>query len=473
MPTLSRQPAARRARPARTRLSLIALEERTVPSTLTVDPAFANSAALRQYSTIGAAVAAAAPGDTIKVDPGLYTEVVTVSKPLTLVGSGPAATARTGDPAQEAVVQGTSADPLGVVNLRANHIVFEGFTVQGNTQGPGVFTDPAFSGYDVEGNLVWKNNPLPDAGGNYPNTPSGGLHLNSSGAYQTVVRGNAFEDHYAESFGDGVYTELTVSNAVIDHNYFAGNVHYSVDFAGAASDPGFPGFKRFYPRSASVQVTGNTVEQSGGFLVQYADSIQVTGNTITQATRTGVYVGGNVRGVTVSGNVLDGAADVANAYYIGRHTGIFVGTLDIPGSIQGVVISGNTITGYRNGVWLAGSAATGAVSRVTVANNTIQSSADPNGRANPDPYGYGILLGDASNNTVQNNTATGNAANGIYVDAASAGNTLTGNTATGNDLGGSDGGYDLYDASAGKRTGGTADTWSGNTFGTAYPPGLD
>src|SRR5262249_1972136 len=98
MPTLSRQPAARRARPARARLSLIALEDRTVPSTLTVDPAFANSAALRQYSTIGAAVAAAAPGDTIKVDPGLYTEVVTVTKPLTLVGSGPAAAARTGDP---------------------------------------------------------------------------------------------------------------------------------------------------------------------------------------------------------------------------------------------------------------------------------------------------------------------------------------------------------------------------------------
>jgi parallel beta-helix repeat protein len=89
-----------------------------------------------------------------------------------------------------------------------------------------------------------------------------------------------------------------------------------------------------------------------------------------------------------------------------------------------------------------------------------------------DPAGYGILLWDANNNIVQNNSTTGNVANGIYVDATPAGNTFTGNTATGNDLGGSDGGYDVYDASAGNRTGGTADTWSGNTFGTAFPPGL-
>jgi parallel beta-helix repeat protein len=442
-----------------------------------VDRAFSNSAALRQYSTISAAVAAASSGDTIVVDPGLYTEVVTVNKPLTLIGSGPAATSRTGDTTQETVVQGVSTDPLGIINLRANNVVLRGFTVQGNTQGPGVFTDPAYSGYDIEGNLIWKNNPIPDASGNYPNTPSGGLHLNSNGSFQTLVRGNAFEDHYAESFGDGVYTELTVNNAVIDHNFFAGNVHYSVDFAGAASDPGFAGFKKFYPRSATVLVTNNTVGQSGGFLVQYANDIQVSGNTITQATRTGVYVGGNVRGVTISNNMLDVAAEVQNLYIHGKHTGVFVGTLDIPGQIQSVVVSGNTIMGFRNGIWLAGSASTGAVSRVTVAGNTITGSNNtltggPAYGDFGDPAGYGILLWDANNNTVQNNSTTGNVANGIYVDAASAGNTFTGNTATGNDVGGSDGEYDLYDASAGNRTGGTADTWSGNTFGTAFPPGL-
>jgi parallel beta-helix repeat protein len=462
-----RNRAARRARPARPRLSLIALEDRVVPSTFTVDDDFTgNNPALRQYKTISAAVAAASAGDTIKVNPGTYNEVVTVNKRLTLLGSGPAvAKNRTGDPNTEAVIQGggsaVSADPLGLVNLRANDIVFKGFTVQGNTQGPGMFTDPKSSGYDIEGNLIRSNNSPTD-----PLYTGGGLNLNSNGGHLTVLRGNAFENHTAESAGDGVFTELTVRNAVIDHNYFTGNVHYSVDFAGAPGNAPFPGFNGSYPPSANVTITNNAVEASGGFLVQYADQIVVSNNTITQATRTGIYVGGDVHGVTVSNNTLNGAADVNNAYYIGRHTGIFIGTLDIPGPIQGVTVSGNTITGYRNGIWLAGDPTTGAVSGVTVESNTVQNSSDPNGNANPDPYGYGILLWDANNNTIRYNQVTGNTSGGIYVNAASTGNTFTGNTATGN------GGYDLHDASTGNGTGGTADTWSGNTFGTAYPPGL-
>lgn len=454
-------PNASNCRPNRSRLRLLALESRIVPSTLFVDDDRVQDPAA-QYTSIQAAVNAAKPGDTVHVYPGLYSEVVTIDKRLTLVGSGPAsARDRNGDPTQESIVQGVNSDPLGILNLRADKVALRGFTVQGNTQGPGVFTDPAFSGYDVEDNLIWKNNP---AGDPVPNTPSGGLHLNSSGKYLTEVRGNAFEDHTAESFGDGVYTELTIRNARIEGNYFAGNVHYSVDFAGAPGDPGFPGFKKFYQRSSNVVVTNNEIDDSGGVLVQYADQIVVSNNTINNAIRTSIYVGGDVHGVTVANNSLIGATVVDNIYYHGKHTGIFVGTLDLPGAIQGVLISGNTIQGYRNGIWLAGDPSTGAISKVTVQNNTVQNSSDPYGIG--DPFGYGILLIDADSNTVQNNTVTGNQSGGIYVDAASIGNKFAGNSATGN------GGYDLYDGSTGRGTGGTGNTWIGNTFGTAYPSGL-
>ena len=80
---------------------------------------------------------------------------------------------RTGDPTTEVVVTASTPagtpSPLGIVNLRANGVVLRGFTVQGNTSGPGVFTDPAYSGYLIEGNLIRANS-------------DGGLHLNSSGA---------------------------------------------------------------------------------------------------------------------------------------------------------------------------------------------------------------------------------------------------------------------------------------------------
>ena len=42
----------------------------------------------RDYPTIQSAINAASPGDTIKVLPGTYTEQLTISKSLMLIGSG-------------------------------------------------------------------------------------------------------------------------------------------------------------------------------------------------------------------------------------------------------------------------------------------------------------------------------------------------------------------------------------------------
>ena len=448
-----RRSTASGARPVRSRLHLLPLEDRVVPSTtLHVDDD------LRQYPAAGftsiqAAVDAAQAGDVIRVHPGSYDEIVTVDKTLTLIGSGPAAVLRTGNPRQEAVVQGVNTNPLGIINLQADDVVLRGFTVQANTDGPGVFTHPAFSGYLIEGNLVWRNNPV---GNPVPNTPSGGLHLNSSGDRPTVVQGNAFKDHTAESFGDGVYTELVVHNARIEGNYFEGNVHYSIDLAGSESSTGFPGFEGPYPRSSNVVITDNTIERSGGVLVQYADDVEVSNNRIMHATRTGVYVGGRVNGVAVSNNTFSNAANVvADGIHFGRHTGIFVGTLDIPGEITGVLVSGNTIQGHLNGIWLAGDAADpgiGVVSGVTVENNTIRQSRQ-----------HGILLTGAIGNVIRGNVTDHNHLDGIHVDATSTGNTFSANSARHN------GGFDVYDESTGDGTYGTANTWTDdNVFRTSY-----
>src|SRR5262245_13785405 len=378
---LLRKLLGRRSTAGRARLGLVPLEGRVVPSaTLFVDDD-RNQYPAAGFTSIQAAVDAASAGDVIRVAPGLYNEVVTVKKDnLTLIGSGPVVAQRTGDPNQESVVRAVSADPLGVINLWANNVVLRGFTVgagvdyaghpfPGNTLGPGIFTHPEFSGYVIKDNLVQGNNPID----NDPHAPSGGLHLNSNGAYPTVVQGNAFKNHTAESHGDGVYSELAVHNAAITGNYFEGNVHYSVDFAGAAQPlPLFVrdyGIKLHYEPSSDVVVRNNTIVLSGGVLVQYARRIDVSHNTIDDATRTGVYVGGHVHGVTVANNSLNGAVAVDNMFRRGKHTGIFVGTLDIRGPIQDVVVSGNTITGYRNGIWLAGSATTGTVVRVVVEDN--------------------------------------------------------------------------------------------------------
>src|SRR5688572_19309099 len=144
--SLLRKLAARRPTAPRTRLSLVALEERVVPSTLYVDDDRRQYPQAR-FTSIQAAVRQAKPGDTVQVYPGLYKEVVTVDKAgLKLIGDSVGASIRTGDTAKEVVVTAVKASPLGVVNLRANGAELRGFTVQGNTTGPGVFTDPEYSG---------------------------------------------------------------------------------------------------------------------------------------------------------------------------------------------------------------------------------------------------------------------------------------------------------------------------------------
>ncbi len=67
------------------------------------------------YATIGAAVNAAAAGDTITVASGTYTENVLINKSLTLSGSG-------------AVIDGNGAGV--VVVITANNVTLEGFTIQ-------------------------------------------------------------------------------------------------------------------------------------------------------------------------------------------------------------------------------------------------------------------------------------------------------------------------------------------------------
>src|SRR5437762_1667229 len=61
-----------------TRLGLELLEDRTLLSTLFVDPSGLTPAGKTAYTTIQAAVNAASAGDLVLVDPGSYRENVTI-----------------------------------------------------------------------------------------------------------------------------------------------------------------------------------------------------------------------------------------------------------------------------------------------------------------------------------------------------------------------------------------------------------
>src|SRR5437660_4030986 len=83
------------------RFTLERLEDRLAP-------AVTDLTTHMSYITIQAAVNAANPGDTILADPGIYSESVTVNKPLTLEGAQHGVDARARSGAMESIVDGTS-----------------------------------------------------------------------------------------------------------------------------------------------------------------------------------------------------------------------------------------------------------------------------------------------------------------------------------------------------------------------------
>ena len=81
----------------------------------------------RDYPTIQSAIDAASPGDTIKVLPGIYIEPLTISKSLTLVGTG----------AQSTIIKATTElgpHVLGIPNIievSNGAVTIKGFTISG------------------------------------------------------------------------------------------------------------------------------------------------------------------------------------------------------------------------------------------------------------------------------------------------------------------------------------------------------
>jgi len=162
------------------------------------------------FGTIQEAVDAAGPGARIRVCPGTYDETVTVAAgkyDLTVEGAKAGIDARWRSQTGESIV--TSDSPEGVVRLLADNVVWDGFQVFDNIEGPGIYTSPDASGYVIR-NTVFLDNGL-------------GLYLNASGEALTKVlhnrftANNEFEDPTA---GNGIYSDQGARCVLIADNLF-------------------------------------------------------------------------------------------------------------------------------------------------------------------------------------------------------------------------------------------------------------
>lgn len=429
------RPRGERPRRAAARVvrRLESLEDRRLLAVITVDDDLAQKPNA-DFNTISAAVAAASPGDTIRVYRGTYNESVVVDKTLNLQGDK-----------RRSVVDPPDGSPG--FSLEADRVILQGFTVEGATDNAGVYTSPDFSGYKIVNNLLRDN--------------TFGLYLNSSGARESVVGGNTFENNNepGAASGNGIYADQGTQKVRIDGNLFRGHINAAILFADAGTT------------QSDVKITRNQSVNDATFAALFHGErfsidfnlIRDTDGADNAAQGSKVFVGGDTSDVQVRKNAILGG---------GFDTGGFDGVA-VRDAAANVQVFDNYITGVdRDGISVT---ATGAVQvKSNVVNDVGRNGILLSGATGAVVQGNvllhngqdGISLENADNNTIRHNVSERNGRDGIRVDVDSAGNTITDNRTAKNVE------HDCHDDSVGALTAGTANTWLRNRGKTQNRPGL-
>ncbi|HSZ56572.1 MAG TPA: fibronectin type III domain-containing protein, partial [Tepidisphaeraceae bacterium] len=296
------------------------------------------------YATIQAAVNAAAPGATINVDSGFYSELVTVNKPLTLRG------ARAGIDARSNVRQGFAGETMmpgaqvadgntSAFYITASDVTIDGFFCSGNTSilqyGAGIVIAPGVSGTHIFNNVLEGN-------------ISGLFLANSSPTDPAVIQYNAFlyNNNLGSLGGRGIYSDGSISggvltNVVIDSNFFLNNhgdyrtttaLEAAISLESYSSGPG---------AQWNIRITNNTFDENGKALLAWnASNILFQGNVVTSTLDSGsgtIRLEGGVSNVTITGNNL----------YDNLAPALRIDSKAFGADNSGVVMSGNDI--YGNG----------------------------------------------------------------------------------------------------------------------------
>jgi Right handed beta helix region/Periplasmic copper-binding protein (NosD) len=376
-----------------------------------------------QFASINLAIAAASPGDTVKVCAGLYRESVRVAKTVSLSGPGGelsvsrCLTEAKGDPLREAVVDppdvpnftiGFGNPPSGF-RLEADGIRLAGFTIQGALDGAGVSTSPLHSGYDIRKNVIQNN------------TFGVGVDFHSAGGALSLVDNNCIRENSI-----GVYSSGDLRDARVGDTTFTRN-----GGSGIAIE-----------RAVSIKIDDNHVIDDGGIAIEGTTNAVIKENEVLRGG--GIQIGSDLNARVEYNDVIDSSG-----------TGISVFG-EMFRSSHGRVVGNDIVRSGYHGVWVFESRGW------EVAHNDVEDS------------GWdGIWLGNSAEIEVAYNDVFRSAGDGLHVgdhEELPEG-TMAHNVIEYNETGGS-GGYDCFDESIGSGTAGTENVWLGNSGLTENRPDL-
>jgi hypothetical protein len=297
---------------------------------------------------------------TINVAAGTYNEQVQINRTLTLRGAQAGIDARTRVPASESIIN----HPCGPVQIMADNVVLDGFTVQGSTLSDpcflaGIWTNPGFSGtqggHQILNNIVQNN--------------ISGIELDSSCVNPTLVKFNLIQNNSnaGPGSGNGIQTNFGLCNATIDNNKFSGDTSSSILVVAPSS---------------GLAITNNELVAGTPERIVFGGvtNSSINGNTSLGSTATNGTIrlfGGNSN-ITINSNVLRNGARgirVDDPFAIGPNS-------NITAHLNCIV--GNTIAGLE-------ASAGGHTGTLNAENNWWGSSTGPTIVSNPGGSGDKII----------------------------------------------------------------------------------
>jgi len=272
--------------------------------------------------TITGAIVKAADGDTINVAAGTYSEQVKVTKTLSLRGAQSGVDARTRS-GSESIIN----DACGPVQILADNVTLDGFTVQGSTLSDpcflaGIWTNPGFSGtqggHQILNNIVQNN--------------ISGIELDSSCLNPTLVKFNLIRNNNnsGPGAGNGIQTNFSLCNADIVSNKFSGHDNASILITVPSDDLNVE----------NNELVGGTSERIvwGNVTNSVISGNKSVGSTAVNGT---IRLFGGNSNITVTSNVLSNGVRgirVDDPFMIGPNSGI---------AAHNNCIAGNTTAGLQ------------------------------------------------------------------------------------------------------------------------------
>jgi hypothetical protein len=226
-------------------------------------------------NTIQQGIDAASSGDTVRIDPGIYAENISVNnKTLTLVGTGGAAATE---------IRGTGTDSTVTLGTNVTSVAPIPVTIDGLTISNGNATDSNthFSGGGINvqasallhlKNSVVQNSAAPAGGG------IGLIGGNSRATSQSTVESSTIVNNQAHE-GGGIYVGINASLAVVGTTV-TGNATGPTE--GTAPGGGIYAEPQSQVSLDSVAVTRNTGLWGAGVYFEIGSTATVTRTTITE-----------------------------------------------------------------------------------------------------------------------------------------------------------------------------------------------